>query len=527
MARIDCSLYLVTGRELLPPGKDYLESVEEAIKGGVTVVQVREKNVDTKEFLEIARKTKTICQKYGVPIIINDRIDIALAIQADGVHLGQSDMPIAIARQLLPPGAIIGTSVNTVQEAEKAKECGIDYVGIGAVWDTSTKKLTAPVIGIRGIGAILEVFKNTDIQAVAIGGIKISNALQVLHGGVAPSDYRSLDGLAIVSEIMASQQPLEQAKGLRHIIDSFKLSKIPPVFSSQHTKYDVTSLVGQAGQLLKSVRNLSPLVHQITNIVVTTQSANATLALGASPIMSNASEEMSDLSKIIGGLLINIGTISNKACMLLAGQLANLNRKPIVLDPVAAGATAYRKDATEEFLNEFQPTVIKGNAGEIGALVGSLEAKSRGVDSIGPGFSNPAEVVRQLARRQRAIILLTGETDWISDGDVVLKVTNGHPYLGSITGSGCMLGTCIATFCAAANLSASTSPSESTDRLLVNGDMLVATLGGLLALTIGSELAGERTDVKGTGTFLPGLIDELFHLTPECIVERAKVEIVT
>ncbi|GJJ06485.1 hypothetical protein Clacol_000677 [Clathrus columnatus] len=506
---IDYSLYLVTGRELLPPGK--------AIKGGVTVVQVREKNIDTKEFLQIALETKQLCRKYDVPLIINDRIDIALAIHADGVHLGQSDMPIAIARQLLPQGTIIGTSVNTIEEAKKAKADGVDYIGIGAVWTTSSKKLTAPVLGVRGVGPILEVLKDTEIRAVAIGGIKITNALRALHGAIAPSDYRYLDGLAVVSEVVASPKPFETARELSHIIKSFKSFKLPPVFSFHSAKCSVDSFVSKAGKLLESVRALSPLVHQlqeITNIVVSTQSANATLALGASPIMSNASEEMSDLSKIIGGLLINIGTITNKECMLLA----------VVFDPVAVGATAHRKSATEEFLNEFQPTVIKGNAGEIGALVGSLEAKSRGVDSIGPGFANPAEIVRRLARRERCIVLLTGETDWISDGDVVIKVANGHCYLSSITGSGCMLGTCVATFCAAASLSA--PPSESLDRLLVGGDMLIATLGGLLALTVASELAGERPDVKGTGTFLPALIDALFHLTPEQITERAKVEIV-
>ncbi|KIJ49441.1 hypothetical protein M422DRAFT_204743 [Sphaerobolus stellatus SS14] len=525
---IDYSLYLVTGRDLLPSGKDYFESLEESIQGGVTVVQIREKVAETGEFLSIAQRTKEICYKYNIPVIVNDRLDIALAIGADGVHLGQADMPLPIARSLLPSGTIIGISVNTPEEALRAKEQGADYVGIGAIWGTKSKQLTSPILSVRGVGPILEVLAETNIKTVAIGGIKSNNALRALHGAVAPSNYRALDGIAVISDIVASNQPREAAAKLASIVKDFKTLRTPPIFSFQSdsiSNLTSRSLIQEAANFLDVIRKNTPLVHQITNNVVTTQSANATLALGASPIMSNAPEEMEELSRVIGALLVNIGTIANKDGMLAAGKWANINRKPIVLDPVAVGATSHRRNATNDLLNEWQPSVIKGNAGEIGALAKSAEAKSRGVDSVGSGFAEPHKVVQQLARTERCIVLLTGETDWISDGQITINCQNGHQFLADITGSGCMLGTCVATFCAAASISAKSEYSASSP-YLVHGNMFTATLGGLLALTVASEIAGERPDVKGTGTFLSALIDTLYHLTPAQIMERAKVEIV-
>lgn len=121
------------------------------------------------QFLEIARKTKEICHKYNVHVLINDRVDVALAIDADGVHLGQTDMPVGVARKLLPKGSIIGVSCNTVEDAKNAINDGADYVGVGPVWDTQTKSDLSPVIGVRGIGEIIECFHGTAIKTVAIG----------------------------------------------------------------------------------------------------------------------------------------------------------------------------------------------------------------------------------------------------------------------------------------------------------------------------------------------------------------------
>ena len=125
------------------------------------------------KFLQIATASKALCDKYNIPLIINDRIDIALAVRADGVHLGQADMPVSVARQLLLPGAIIGVSCNTVEQVKRAVQDGADYVGIGTVWATTTKKLTSPVVGVRGVGAMLEVLDGTRVKAVAIGVVSL------------------------------------------------------------------------------------------------------------------------------------------------------------------------------------------------------------------------------------------------------------------------------------------------------------------------------------------------------------------
>ncbi|KAH7927492.1 Hydroxyethylthiazole kinase [Leucogyrophana mollusca] len=528
---VDYSLYLVTGRDLLPQGKDYVGSLEEAIKGGATIVQVREKGVDTLEFLEIALQSKALCEKYKVPLIINDRIDIALAVQADGVHLGQTDMPVHIARNLLPPGTLVGVSCNNIKHIKKAVEEGADYVGIGAVWGTTTKQLTSPTIGVRGVGTLLEALEGTAVKAVAIGGIKSTNLLRTLHGTVSSSG-RCLDGIAVVSDVFASSDPLSAAKDLRDIFTSFSthISKQAAQLASWQAspkgtlpRYTPDSIKDGVVNIMRTIRDSNPLVHQITNVVVTNQSANATLALGASPIMATAPEEMYDLSRVPGALLINFGTVKDKEGMILAGKFANDVKKPVVFDPVGVGATQFRRKTAAELLDIWQASVIKGNAGELAALADSKEVQARGVDSVGSGFADPAAFVKALAKKERCIVVLTSPTDWVSDGDTVVRLDNGDKMLGNITGSGCMVGTCIAVFCAGSSLLCDDETAIASK--LVKGDMFLGAIGGVMALTIAAELAVARKDVLGSGTFLPALIDELSHLTPEAVREKAKVQV--
>jgi len=123
------------------------------------------------QFVDLARKSKIICDKHNVPLLINDRVDVALAAKVDGVHVGQTDMPIEDVRKLLPPGSIIGLSCNTVEHVRDAVRLQVDYIGIGAVWGTQTKKLTQPIIGVHGVGAMLAELDGTNIKAVAIGMI--------------------------------------------------------------------------------------------------------------------------------------------------------------------------------------------------------------------------------------------------------------------------------------------------------------------------------------------------------------------
>ncbi|KAL1408541.1 thiamine biosynthetic bifunctional enzyme [Vanrija albida] len=528
-AAIDYSLYLVTGRELLPEGKDYYESLEEALQGGVSVVQVREKDADTGEFVEIARRTKELTDKYNVPLFINDRVDVFLAVRPAGLHIGQSDLPLARARELVGPDAVIGVSVSNADEARAAVAEGADYVGVGAVWDTGSKDVSAKLkLGPEGAGALLDLLDG--VPAVAIGGIHPPNVPQLLHGAVSPVHRVALDGVAVISAIVSSADPRAAAAGLRAQVDSFKRARAAAnpqaVFSGPRAAREPAQLVEQAAALMAVVRGNTPLVHQLTNNVVINDSANATLAVGASPIMATNPFDVKDLSPAIGALLVNFGTITDKAGMLVAGREANVNRKPVVYDPVAVGATSFRRSTSKELLAHWQPTVIKGNPAEIGALAESTEVASRGVDAVGGGFANPGEIVRVLARRKNAIVVMTGKHDYISDGETVLKTSNGVDLLEVITGSGCMTGTIVATFCAAARLHyLASNEAFENDSQLVQGDHLVGALAGVLVFNIAAELAAARPDVKGPGTFRAALIDELYNVRAGDVLARAKVEV--
>lgn len=202
MKKIDYSLYLVTDRDLLK-GKSLVEAIEEAILGGTTLVQLREKNVSSLEFYNVAKEVKKVTDKYNVPLIINDRLDIALAIDADGVHIGQSDLPCKVARSILPEGKIIGVSAHNLEEGLKAQADGADYIGCGAMFSTSTKKDTTNVTFER----LKEIKENLNIPVVAIGGINENNIDKLSGSGI--------DGVAIVSAIIAKENVKEASRVLK------------------------------------------------------------------------------------------------------------------------------------------------------------------------------------------------------------------------------------------------------------------------------------------------------------------------
>lgn len=196
------ALYLVTDRDVAD-GRNMEEIVKEAVEGGVTIVQLREKNIDTKEFVALGKRLKTILSVYGVPLIINDRIDVALAIDADGVHIGQSDMPYAIARRLLGYDKIIGLSIENHAELEEANTLDVDYVAISPIFSTPTKTDTAEPWGLNGAK---EFVLQSRHPVVAIGGINMDNAADVFGTGV--------DGIAVVSAIIGADSPKSAAKQL-------------------------------------------------------------------------------------------------------------------------------------------------------------------------------------------------------------------------------------------------------------------------------------------------------------------------
>lgn len=206
MKAFDLSLYLVTDRSLsLGRPLDYV--VDEAIKGGVTMVQLREKTCSSKEFYELAIRLKSYLRHHNIPLIINDRLDIALACDADGLHIGQDDIPYPIARQILGTNKIIGLSVENVQDAIEANKFDVDYIGISPVFGTPTKTDTAQPLGLNGVREITQISKH---PSVGIGGINMSNAQDIIRAGA--------DGISVVSAIMSANEPKLAALQLSEII---------------------------------------------------------------------------------------------------------------------------------------------------------------------------------------------------------------------------------------------------------------------------------------------------------------------
>ncbi len=269
----------------------------------------------------------------------------------------------------------------------------------------------------------------------------------------------------------------------------------------------------QAAAALARLRQQRPLIHHITNEVVMNDAANVTLHLGALPVMAQAVEEVAEMASQAGALLLNLGilTAARVEAMRMAGRQAAQRGIPIVLDPVGAGATRYRTQTALALLDELQVAVVRGNLGEIGALAGR-EGMVRGVESVAAAGDAPA-IVSALACRWRTVVAITGARDVVSDGGRVLAVDNGHPWLTTITGTGCMAATAIAAFVA------------------LEPDRLLATAAALACFGLAAEAAASGTGsgratepgTLGPASFKVALLDRLYHLSPEDLAAGARV----
>jgi thiamine-phosphate diphosphorylase/hydroxyethylthiazole kinase len=351
---------------------------------------------------------------------------------------------------------------------------------------------------------------------VCIGGINATNVQRVLYQ--SSDGQKQLDGVAVVSAVVAASDPKKAAQELKSLIS------IPPLFAAatmadlSKTK-NVDSILRRVPAVIRAVGDTTPLSHNMTNLVVQNFAANVALAVGASPIMANYGEEARDLCKLGGSLVINMGTVTPEGLQnyLQALQAYNLVGGPIVFDPVGAGATGIRRAAVKTLMAGGYFDLIKGNEGEIKTVFGEAGTQQRGVDSGASTLDGlgKATLVRDLAARERNVVVMTGVIDYVSDGKRTFAINNGHELLGRITGSGCVLGT---------TLSAMLSVSR--------GDKLIAAIAGLLQYEIAAEIAAEREDVKGPGTFVPALIDELYRIHSATLqnalhwLRRAKVEAV-
>lgn len=202
MHEIDYSLYLVTDR-VLSRGRDLISIIRESIEGGVSIVQLREKDCSTREFYQIAREVSDYLKPLKVPLIINDRLDIALAVKAEGLHIGQSDLPYNKARELMGTDAIIGLSVESLEDALEAEKLDVDYLGLSPVFTTPTKEELTHQLGLEGVRAIKKASRH---KLVAIGGIHPDNCAEIIRAGA--------DGVAVVSAICSADSPLAAAQEL-------------------------------------------------------------------------------------------------------------------------------------------------------------------------------------------------------------------------------------------------------------------------------------------------------------------------
>jgi thiamine-phosphate pyrophosphorylase len=209
---MDCSLYVITDRRLAR-GRSHLEVARSAIQGGATVVQLRDKEATTRELVETGRLLRALTRKLGATLIVNDRADVALAVEADGVHLGVDDLPVPIARRLMGPQAIIGFSPETVEGARQAEADGADYLGVGAVFGTGTKPDAGSPIGLEGLR---EMVQAVSIPVVAIGGITAANAARCIRAGAA--------GVAVIGTVVGAENIEAAARRLRERIEETRRS---------------------------------------------------------------------------------------------------------------------------------------------------------------------------------------------------------------------------------------------------------------------------------------------------------------
>jgi hydroxyethylthiazole kinase len=254
---------------------------------------------------------------------------------------------------------------------------------------------------------------------------------------------------------------------------------------------------------LLKIRSNAPLVHNITNYVVMNNTANALLALGASPVMAHSANEVEDMVKLASSLVINIGTLSQSwvDAMIKAGKKANERHIPVVLDPVGAGATLYRTLTSRLIISECNPSVIRGNASEIMSLTDS-NTVTKGVESV-VAASSAIDFARQLAKNTGAVVVISGPVDYIIDSQSTIEVYNGSPLMAKVTGMGCTATAIIGAFVA------------------VNQDFIKAAAHAMVVTGIAGELAANKSN--GPGSMQVNFLDELYNISDEQITRLFNV----
>lgn len=253
-------------------------------------------------------------------------------------------------------------------------------------------------------------------------------------------------------------------------------------------------VIQKAITALEKVREKNPLVHNITNVVVTNFTANGLLALGASPVMAYAKEEVADMAKIAGALVLNMGTLDEEVvhAMLLAGKSANEHQVPVVFDPVGAGATPYRTETARRIMKEINVSILRGNAAEVANVIGEAWT-IKGVDAAAEAGGNSMELARKAARMLGVVVVVTGKDDMVSDGKAIYIVSNGTPLLTKVTGTGCLLTSVIGAFAA------------------VEKDLALAAASALAYYGVAAEKAVEVSGLDRPGTFQSEFLNQLYR----------------
>ncbi|MBT2694013.1 hydroxyethylthiazole kinase [Bacillus sp. ISL-55] len=254
--------------------------------------------------------------------------------------------------------------------------------------------------------------------------------------------------------------------------------------------------------LLDRVRRENPLVHNITNVVVTNFTANGLLALGASPVMAYAHEEVAEMAKMAGSLVINIGTLRPEVVesMLIAGKEANKQGVPVILDPVGAGATVYRTETARRLMEELEIAIIRGNASEIANVAGESWS-IRGVDA-GESSGDVFELAVSAAKKLKTVVVLTGKDDIITDGHTAFIVQNGHHMLTKVTGTGCLLTSVIGAFTA------------------VEKNILQAATAAVTIYGVAAEMAVDNSADRGPGSFQIEFLNQLYLICGNDLIEK-------
>ncbi|PEQ94180.1 hydroxyethylthiazole kinase [Bacillus sp. AFS006103] len=257
-------------------------------------------------------------------------------------------------------------------------------------------------------------------------------------------------------------------------------------------------------ETLGKVRKVNPLVHNITNVVVTNFTANGLLALGASPVMAYAAEEVADMAKIASSLVLNIGTLNplTVEAMIIAGKAANESTVPVIFDPVGAGATSYRTETAQKIMSEVKISVIRGNAAEIANVIGE-KWEIKGVDAGTTANGDTVTLAIKAAQTWNCVVVITGKEDVVSDGETTYLVRNGHPLMTKVTGMGCLLTSVIGAFAG------------------VEKDLLQASVSALTFYEIAAEKAAAQTAGMGPGSFQIEFLNQLALVSSEDIISHA------